>query len=152
MLPVVVMGDFNREALRDPEVHRVVKELGYQVQPPRLVWTWRGVGAHAGQHLMIGFVLVPKGLPVRQYRLVGRWPVRTDHRLVLVEIILGGRGGRSRHGRGFFLGGPRWATGQNISGNVLLGTMRHGPLCGNLIRTSPSKNGWSGLCRSYVKQ
>ena len=42
---------------------------------------------------MIDFVLAPKGLPVRECRLVGRMPVRTDHRLVVVEISVGGGGG-----------------------------------------------------------
>ena len=30
--------------------------------------------------------------------------------------------------------------------------MRHGPLRGNVIWISPSKNGWSGCCRSCVMQ
>ena len=88
-LPVVVMGDFNNDALQDPQLSRVIKEWWYQVQPPRWAWTRRGGGAHAGQHSMIDFVLVLDGMPVRECRLVGRMPVRTDHRLVVVEVSLG---------------------------------------------------------------
>ena len=77
--PVVVMGDFNKDAIRDPQLNRVVEEWGYRVQPPRWAWTWRGAGAHAGQHSMIDFVLVLEGLPMRECRLVGRMLVRTDH-------------------------------------------------------------------------
>ena len=43
---------------------------------------------------MIVFVVVPDGLPVRESRLVGRMPVRTDHRLVVVEVSLGGHAWR----------------------------------------------------------
>ena len=88
-LPVVVMGDFNKDAVREPQLSRV-KEWGYQVHPPRWAWTWRGTGAHAGQNSMIDFVLVPHRLPVRECRLVGHMPVRTDHRLVVVEVSLRG--------------------------------------------------------------
>ena len=42
---------------------------------------------------MIDFVLVPNGLPVRECLQVGRMPVRTDHRLVVVEVSLAGGGG-----------------------------------------------------------
>ena len=104
-LPVVVMGDFNKDTLRDPQLSRVMKEWRYQVQPPRWAWTWRGAGAHAGQHSMIDFVLVPDGLPVSECQLVGRMPVCTDHRLVVVEVSLGG--GHPRRGWGFFPSRPR---------------------------------------------
>ena len=39
---------------------------------------------------MIDSVLVPDGMPVRECRLVGHMPVRTDQRLVVVEVFLGG--------------------------------------------------------------
>ena len=89
MLPVVIMGDCNKDARRDPQLRRVVK-WGYRVQPPQWAWTLRGAGAHNGQKSMMDFVLVPDGLPVRECRLVGLMPVRTDHRLKVVEISLGG--------------------------------------------------------------
>ena len=85
---------FNKDTLRDPQLSRVIKEWGFQVQPPRWAWTWQGTGAHAGQHSMIDFMLVPDGLPERECRLVGRMPVRTDHRLVVVEVSLGTRPAR----------------------------------------------------------
>ena len=105
VLLVVVMGDFNKDARRDPQLSQVIKESGNQVQPPRWAWTWRGAGAHAGHHSMIYFVLVPEGLPVRECRLVRRMPVRTDHRLVVVDVSLGG--GHARLGWGSFPGRPR---------------------------------------------
>ena len=53
---------------------------------------------------MIDFLLVPDGLPVRERRLAGRMLVRTDHRLVVVEVSLGG----ARLSRlGALLGRPR---------------------------------------------
>ena len=55
---------------------------------------WRGAGAHAGQHSMIDFVLVSKGLPARECQLAGRMPVRTDEWLLVVAISGGGGGGR----------------------------------------------------------
>ena len=92
-VPVVVMGDFNKDTLRDPQLSRVVEEWGYRVHPPRWAWVWHGAGAHARQHSMIDFVLVPERLPLRERRLVGCMPVRTDHRLVVVEIARQGGGG-----------------------------------------------------------
>ena len=98
-LPMVVLGDFNKDALRDPQLSRVIKEWGYQVQPPWWAWAWWGAGAHAGQHSMIDFVLVPDGLLVRECRLVGRMPVEVS--------FGGGGGGHTRRGGGSFPGWPR---------------------------------------------
>ena len=39
---------------------------------------------------------------MRECRLVGCMPGRTDHRLVVVEMSPGGGGGGARHGWGFF--------------------------------------------------
>ena len=138
------MGDFNKDALLDPQLTRVIAEWGCGVQPPRSAWTWRGAGSCAGQQSMIDFVLVPQGFPVRECRLVGCMPVRSDHRLVVVEIFL--RGGGCPALLGVLPRLAQRATGKckNINGDVLLGTMRHGPLRGILIRTSPSKTGGSG--------
>ena len=61
-LPMVVMGDFNKDALRDPQLSQVIKEWGYQVQQPRWAWTRRGAGAHAGQYSMIDFVPIRAGM------------------------------------------------------------------------------------------
>ena len=95
-LPVVVMGGFNKDALRDLRMSRLVEDWGYAFQPPRWVSTWRWAGAHVGHHLMIDFMMVLEGLSVRDCPLVGHMPVRTDHRLLVVEISPGGA--RTRRG------------------------------------------------------
>ena len=88
--PLVLLGDFNKDALRRPAYQDKLRTWGYTAYPTGWTWTWRGAGAHAHERSMIDFIQAPSDLQVAQVQVLGRIPVRTDHRMVVAEVQIKG--------------------------------------------------------------
>ena len=88
--PLVLLGDFNKDAPRLPANQDRLRTWGYTAYPKGWTWTWRGAGAHAHERSMIDFILIPNDMPVTHVQVLGRIPVRTDHRMVLAEVQIQG--------------------------------------------------------------
>ena len=55
--PLVLLGDFNKDALRRPTYQEMLKTWKYTAYPTGWTLTWRGAGAHAHERSMIDFIL-----------------------------------------------------------------------------------------------
>ena len=88
--PVVLLGDFNKDALQRPTYQDYLRTWRYTAYPTGWTCTWRGAGAHAHERSMIDFILIPHDMPVTQMQVLGCIPVRTDHRMVPAEIQIHG--------------------------------------------------------------
>ena len=84
--PLILLGDYNKDALRQPDFRDQVPTWGYATHPTRWTWTWRGAGAHAQERSMLDFVMTPAGVEVGHVQVLGHIPVRIDHRMVVAEI------------------------------------------------------------------
>ena len=115
--PLVLLGDFNKEALRRPTYQDRLRTWGYTAYPNGWMWTWRGAGAHAHDRSMIGFILAPSDMHVAQVQVLGRIPVQTDNRMVLAEVQSKAHTGWPRWGPS--RGRPRrdTSTSQRSNGN-----------------------------------
>ena len=88
--PLILLGDYNKDALRRPDFRDQVPTWGYTTHPTRWTWTWRGAGAHAQERSMLDFVMTPAGVAVGHVQVLGHIPVRTDHRMVVADIRVPG--------------------------------------------------------------
>ena len=88
--PLVLLGDFSKDAHRRPMYQDRLRMWGYTAYPTGWTWTRRGAGAHAHERSMIHFILAPSDMQVAQVQVLGRIPVRTDHRMVLAEVQIKG--------------------------------------------------------------
>ena len=88
--PLILLGDFNKDALSRPHFRDQVPTWGYATYPTRWAWTWRGAGAHAQERSMLDFVMAPADVVVGHVQVLGHIPVRTDHRMVVADIRLPG--------------------------------------------------------------
>ena len=64
--PLILLGDFNKDALRRLAFQDRLRVCGYKGYPSRWAWTLRGVGAHALERCMTDFIIIPHGIPVMQ--------------------------------------------------------------------------------------
>ena len=88
--PMVLLGNFNKDALRRPAYQSRLRTWGYTAYPTGWTWTWRGAGAHAHERSMIDFILAMSDMKVAKVQVLGRIPVRTDHRMVPAEVHIKG--------------------------------------------------------------
>ena len=88
--PLVLLGDFNKDALRRPTYQDTLRMWAYTSYPTGWTWMWRGAGVHAHERSMIDFILAPSDMRVAQVQVLGRIPVRTEHRMVLGEVQIKG--------------------------------------------------------------
>ena len=88
--PLVLVGDFDKDTLRCPMYQHRLRTWGYTAYPTGWTWTWRGAGAHAHERSMIDFILAPTDMQIAQVQVLGRIPVRTDHRIVVAEVQIKG--------------------------------------------------------------
>ena len=88
--PLVLLGVFNKDALRRPVYQDRLRMWGHTAYPTGWTWTWRGARAHAHERSMIDFILAPSDMQIAQVQDLGRIPVRTDHRMVLAGVQIKG--------------------------------------------------------------
>ena len=88
--PLILLGDFNKDALSRPDLRDQVPTWGYATYPTRWAWAWRGAGAHAQERSMLDFVMAPADVVVGHVQVLGHIPVRTDHQMVVADIRVPG--------------------------------------------------------------
>ena len=96
--PLVLLSDFNKDALRRPAYQDRLRKWGYRAYPTGWTWTWsigwtwtgRGAGAHAHERSMIDCIMALSDMQVAQVQVLGCIPVRMDHRMVPAEVQIQG--------------------------------------------------------------
>ena len=86
----MLLGDLNRDALRRPTYQARLRTWGHTAYPTGWTWTWRGARAHTHKRSMIDFIVTASKMQVAQVHVLGRIPVRTDHRMVRAEVQIKG--------------------------------------------------------------
>ena len=106
--PLILLGDYNKDALQRPAYQDRLRVCGYKGYPTRWAWTWRGVGAHAHEESITKFIIIPHGIPVMQVQVLRRISVRTYHRMVVAEVKIQGAYRRLAQTRQYIVSEGQW--------------------------------------------
>ena len=83
---LLLLGNLNKDTMHRRAYQESLKIWGYSAYPSKWTWTRRGAGVHAHERSMVDFIMVPQDIQVSWVQVLGHIPVRTNHRMVVVEV------------------------------------------------------------------